>query len=280
MIRNLAAVALVLLATACGPSPAGAPGPRPEAGPLAAEVLAFEPQGYAPRAYAAISTTPIRPDAFAGWFAGAGSLENEPAERKAKPGTTYVAVTASTHCRVPESVEVTRAGTDLRVTFEGGADREECYRAVGPLAVLALPDEQLPGEQLRGVRTVNGAAPVGAGGPGRLADFVPLRAGRLPAAAAELGDTAALRSTLAAAGVDVSGAVATALERTVATGERGFAFVLTGCAETSAVLLIGHDTITADLTGGDGAVCDAPAYFLATFVADADHVPPRAELEP
>jgi hypothetical protein len=274
MRRSLAAVAFVLLTTACGASRAGTPEspsePRPSS--LEAEVLAFEPQGSAPRPYAAISTTPIRPDAFAGWFAGAGSLTDEPAEHPAEAGTTYVAVAASTKCRVPESIEVTRAGTDLRVTFEGGTEHEECYRAVGPLAVLALPSDQL-----RGVRTVNGAAPVGAGGPGRLADFVPLRTGRIEAAAAALGDTAALRSALSAGGVDVSGAVAAALDRTVAAGERGFAFVLSGCAETSAVLLVDHDTITADLTGGDGKVCAKPAYFLTTFLTNADQVPPQAK---
>jgi len=272
MRRSLPAVGLLLLATACGQDARpGAPLPNPD--PITTEVLAFEPQGSATKPLAAISTTPIRLDAFAGWFAGAGSLETPAEERPAEPGTTYVAAAASTNCRVPESVEVSRAGADLRVAFEGGTDHQECVRAVGPLAVIAIPSKDM-----RGVRTVNGAAPVAAAGPGRLADFVPLGTDRIRAGAAELGDTEALRSELAAAGVAMSGAVATALDRTVAAGERGFAFVLSGCAEKSAVLLLAHDTISADLTGGAGTMCDAPAYFLVTFVAQADLVPAAAVL--
>ncbi len=271
MRRSLPAVGLLLLATACGPPATGTAPPEPQS--LTAEVLAFEPQGHATKPYAAISTTPIRLDAFAGWFAGAGSLEPPPREQPAEPGTTYVAAATPTHCRAPESVEVSRAGTDLRVRFEGGTDHQECVQAVGPLAVVAVRSKDV-----RGVRTVNDAAPVDAAGPGRLADFVPLGPRRLAPAAGELGDTAALRAGLAAAGVAMTGAVRTALDRTVAAGERGFAFVLAGCAETSAVLLLAHDTITADLTGGDGKVCVAPAYFLATFVTRADLVPAGAVL--
>jgi hypothetical protein len=271
MRRSLPAVGLLLLATACGPGATGTP--APDADPLTAEVLAFEPQGYATKRLAAISTTPIRLDAFAGWFGGAGSLETAAEDHPAKPGTTYVAAAEATGCRAPESVEVSRAGADLRVTFEGGVEREECVQAVGPVALVAIPSEEL-----RGVRTVNGADPVAAGGPGRLADFVPLGTGRIPVGAAELGDTAALRSALAAAGVAMSGAVGTALDRTVSGGERGFAFVLTGCVETSAVLLLAHDTITADLIGDERTACDAPAYFLVTFVARADLVPEDAVL--
>ena len=271
MRRSLPAVGLLLLATACGQ---GAPGtPQPDPDPLLVNVVAFDPQGYATKSFVAISTTPIRPQAFASWFAGAGSLQTTADDRPVAPGWTYVAAAASTGCRAPESVEVARAGTDLRVEFAGGIERQECVRAVGPLAVVAVPSKDV-----RGVRTVNGIAPVAAGGPGQLVDFVPLGTGRITPGAAELGDTAALRAQLAAAGVAMSGAVGTALDRTAGTDERGFAFVLTGCAETSAVLLLAHDKITADLTGGEGTACDAPEYFLVTFVAGADHVPEGAVL--
>lgn len=284
MRRSLPLVAVagvvVLLASGCGASRAGTPAPGPgrsgpadPPGPLAAEVVAFEPGGFAPEPLAAISTTPIRLDAFASWFAGAGTLEHTPENEQAKPGTTYVAAAAQTGCRAPESVEVTRAGTDLRVEFVGGTDRPECYRPVGPLAVVAVPSEDV-----RGVRTVNGAAPVAPEGPGRLADFVSLGTGNHTPNPAELGDTATLRADLEESGVDVTGPVAAALDRTVAAGERGFAFVLPGCTETSAVLLLDHDKISADLTGGDGAMCDAPQYFLATLVAPADKVPDGAVL--
>ncbi|HEY7595044.1 MAG TPA: hypothetical protein VH969_17965 [Actinophytocola sp.] len=269
------AVAVLLLATACGQPRAGST-PRPEAERLRAEVIAFEPQGSAPKRFGAISEDPVRLDAFAGWFGGSGSLQQAPEERRAEPGTTYVAATDSTGCRVPESVEVTRAGTDLRVRFLGGTDHPECVRAVGPLVHVAVP-----AEDVRGVRTVNGQAPVAAAGPGRLADFVELGTVRLSPAAAELGDAEAmgrLRARLAGGGVDLSGATGSALTRTVPAGQRGFAFLLAGCQETSAVLLLSHGKIAADLTGGDEVRCIAPAYFLATFTVPDDLVPKGAVL--
>lgn len=61
-------------------------------------------------------------------------------------------------------------------------------------------------------------------------------------------------------------------------GERGFAFVLIGCAETGAELQITESTIDAELTGNEDTVCAAPVYFLATFIVDADEVPEGAEL--
>ena len=266
-------IAVVLLATACGTSEAGTP--RSEAGELPAEVLAFEPGGWAPKRLAALSDAPIRLDAFAGWYGGAESLEELPGERLAERDTVYLAATDTTGCRAPESVRVMRAGSDLRVLFEGGIDHQECVRAVGPVAYLALR-----ADDVRGVRTVNGAAPVDAAGPGRLADFVPLGTARLGGAAAELGDTGALRAELAAAGVPVTGDVAAALDRPVPAGGRGFAFVLTGCAEESAVLLVSHDRITADLVRGEPVGCDAAEYFLATFTAAAADLPDGAVLTP
>lgn len=61
-------------------------------------------------------------------------------------------------------------------------------------------------------------------------------------------------------------------------GERGFAFVLIGCAETDAVLHVSQQHIDAELTGGENINCAAPVYFLATFTVDADQVPAGARL--
>ncbi|MPZ79619.1 MAG: hypothetical protein GEV28_04140 [Actinophytocola sp.] len=257
-------MALFALLAGCGGGTSGQPRPRAEQ--LSAEVLSFDPGGWAPRRVAALSDAPIHLGAFLSWYGGADPDAEAP-EVTAEPDTTYLAATDSTGCRAPETVQVWRTGTDLQVRFVGGADHEECVRAVGPVAYLAVP-----ARQVRGVRTIGGDLPADAAGPGRLTDFVPLGTVRLDPAAAELGDTAALRDRLAAAGADPG----PALDRPVPAGSRGFAFVLAGCADTAAVLLLGDGRITADLTGGEGTNCDAAEYYLATFDVDAELVPDGA----
>jgi hypothetical protein len=64
----------------------------------------------------------------------------------------------------------------------------------------------------------------------------------------------------------------------VPTGSRAFAFVLPGCGDTGAVLLLGADGITAEPTGGGDRLCDAPEHHLAVFDVPAALVPPDAVL--
>jgi hypothetical protein len=71
----------------------------------------------------------------------------------------------------------------------------------------------------------------------------------------------------------------TALEEPAAEGTRGAAFFLTGCAETGAELTFEGTTIGADLTGGEGTVCDAAVYFLATFEIPDEAIPEGATLD-
>ena len=71
-----------------------------------------------------------------------------------------------------------------------------------------------------------------------------------------------------------------ALDVVPAAGQRGFAFVLTGCTEDTAVLTVEGGTLTADATGGDGSDCAGANYFLATFTVDRNRVPPSPVLKP
>jgi hypothetical protein len=274
----LIGVAAVLLATACGTSPAGSTDttgttgtPAPGASELPAKVLSFQADGSAPGGFAAMSEEPIRLDAFAGWFGGAGWLE-KPAEVRAEPDTTYLAATDSTGCRAPKSVHVSRAGNDLTVAFEGGTDHPECVRAVGPLAYLALP-----ADKTSGVRTVNGKPLVDPAGPARLTNFVPLGPIKTHPAAVELPDTGTLQAQLAGTGADM--AKVDELRGQVPAGMRGFAFLVSGCQATSAVLLLARDEIDVDLTG-EKTACIAPEYFLATFMVAGKDVPGQAKLAP
>ena len=131
-------------------------------------------------------------------------------------------------------------------------------------------------DQVRDVATVNGETPLAAAGPGEPVDFVPLGTGDFDdIAPAELGVGAAQAMAVRLGGSEDALA---ALGQPVPDGRRGFAFVRSGCAETGAVLLVSHETITAELTGGEDTNCDAPAYFLLTFTIARDDVPPAAEL--
>lgn len=272
----VAGIAVVLLATACGTSRPGTTDtpdetstPAPEASELAAQVLWFEAAGSAPGKFAALSEDPIRFDAFASWYGGAGTPTDQQAFTT-DPGSVYLLATDSTGCRTPETVSVTRTGTDLRVAFEGGADHPECVRAVGPIAYIALP-----ADKVGGVETVNGKPLLDPAGPGKLADFVPLGPVKAHPAAAELPGADAVRAQLAGTGADMA-EVDDALNRPVAADERGFAFLVSGCNATGAVLLLDHQSIDVGLTGEK--TCVAPEYFLATFTAATKDVPENAVL--
>jgi len=268
MARICFAVLVVLMVAACGTS-AGSPAPRPDAGRLDADVLEFDPDGSAPGRFAALSESPVDFRAFAGWYGGATDDELEPMATKAD--TTYVAVTDSTKCRAPTSVGARLVGDDLVVTFAGGVDRPECARGVGPTALLALRSADV-----RGVRTVNGAAPLDPAGPGTLVDLVELGAGSFDEIApAALGQTEAMAARLTGAADAVA-----ALSKPLPDGHLGFAFVRSGCGETGAVLLVSHKEIDADLTGGENKRCFAPEYFLATFTIASENVPEAAALAP
>jgi hypothetical protein len=268
MARILFATALVLTVTACGTS-AGSPASGPATGHLDAEVVRFDPDGSAPGRFAALSDSPVDLRAFAGWYGGATDDEGEPVA--AKPDTTYLAVTDSTGCRTPKSVDVRRVKNDLVVTFTGGTDHQECVRAVGPSAVLALR-----AADVRGVRTVNGGTPLDPAGPGRLVDFVALPPGSFEGIApAALGQVDAMATQLSGSADAVA-----ALRKPVPDGHFGFAFVRSGCRATGALLLVSHQLLDADVTGGETTRCVAPEYFLATFTIASENVPETAELAP
>lgn len=63
-------------------------------------------------------------------------------------------------------------------------------------------------------------------------------------------------------------------------GERAFAFVLPGCDDTSAELVIEDDVVTAELIAEEPRFdCDEPNYFLAVLSIKESAVPQDATLE-
>lgn len=66
-----------------------------------------------------------------------------------------------------------------------------------------------------------------------------------------------------------------AVQRHRGPGVRLFAFVLTGCRNDGASLVIQQDRVSAFLTGGVGIQCFAAEQFLAVFAVPATLVPDR-----
>ncbi len=259
------AVAATLALLGCG-RPEAPVLPASSGEPVPAEVLEFDAQAYG-RPTAALTTEPVRMRVFAGWFGRAEADDTSGVDRVVpKPGQTLLAVASETGCRLPTGVEVRRAGDDLRVTFTGGVTSQTCVRPFGPVALLSVPTAAV-----EGVRTVDGAPPVAASGPGVPTAFVHLQSG--PPTAAELGGD---QAAALAAGFERDPEARAALGRAVRPGTRAFAFVLTGCRDTSAVLLVDNDGLAAEPIGGEGTMCYLPEYYLATFEVPADRVPEPA----
>ncbi|WP_433064872.1 hypothetical protein [Dactylosporangium sp. CS-033363] len=68
----------------------------------------------------------------------------------------------------------------------------------------------------------------------------------------------------------------TAVARTRSPDVRIFAFVRAGCQNDGATIAVESTRITATLTGGEGAACYVPEWYLAVFAVPAPLVRPGA----
>lgn len=289
MRANLAAlVPLILLPaavlTGCGD---GNP-PEPDGDRLDAGLVGFDPDADTVPGTAATGDAPIDLAVVQGWratdprntfYPGPPSSSGDELQVPDRPGRSYVLVTGSTGCQARGGAELWREGDDLSVRFTGGGEElDECARPYTAVAQFEVDQAALDG-----VRTVRGTPPLAGAGPGTRIAF--LRIGTLGpdvrrTAPAELRGTApqtmyaALRR---AGGRDLEKARA-ALLREPAAGQRSFGFVLTGCAETGARLLLSRTYLTTQLTGGGNTACDAAEYFLVVYDLPARLVPPKVKL--
>jgi hypothetical protein len=270
------AVLVAAVVTACG-SPASEP-VRSQGKTVRADLVSFDPDGFATGALGTISEAPVDVGAFQGWF-GAGADSSDAVQTR--PGASYVVVTGVTGCATPTRAELVRTGDDLTARFSGGeqdpSEHVGCARENGPVAQFAVDPDLL-----RGVRTIGGRPPVDPAGPGQRGELIKL--GPAPIAddvrPAELGTdgTGALLHTLESAGSTNLDQARQALGAQPAPDQRGFAFVLTGCAPDGATLIVQQRSLTAKLTGDSANRCVAAAYFLVTFTIDRDDVSPQAVL--
>ncbi|AXB48969.1 hypothetical protein A4R43_32145 [Amycolatopsis albispora] len=129
---------------------------------------------------------------------------------------------------------------------------------------------------------MGGRQPLSPAGPGTLEEFIPLGSRPVDVRHAELGTDQArdLQQALERAGSTNLVRAGATLASTPPQRRRGFAFVLTGCAELAAVLVVDRTTLTAKATGGDGTNCATANHFLATFTIDRDRIPVDPRLSP
>jgi hypothetical protein len=258
-IRTAAVATAALFLVGCGQAPQL---PVADGQPVPAEVIEFDPQAWGRARLAALATEPVQLRVFAGWYGRAERDDTSGVDRVVpEPGRSLLAVAGDSGCRLSTGVAVRRVGDDLRVDFTGGTASQTCTRPYGPVALLSVPTDAVDG-----VRTVDGAAPVAASGPGVLTGFVQLQSG--PPTAVEIGhgDAALIER------VQRNPDARAALTRPAHPGTRAFAFVLTGCRETGAVLLLG-DHLIAEPAGGEGVTCYLPEFYLAVFELPAGLVP-------
>lgn len=253
--------------------------PEPAGDRLDAKLVTFDPAAAIRPGVIARGDAPIDAAVAAGWTAAEGAGTWGPPREHVEvvpdvPGRSYVLVSTTTGCRLSDSAELWRDGDDLTVRFVGGQDREECAAAYNAVAQFELESGLLDG-----VKTVLGEEPVPGEGPAKLTGFLQLGPAKTPAKpAVELRGTAGqtMYDELSRGRASNLAKARAELLRPPATENRRYAFVLTGCAETGAQLLLGPKTLRAELTGGGKTVCVAPAVFLATFEIPARLVPAQA----
>lgn len=189
----------------------------------------------------------------------------------------FVAVIADAGCTAVESAELRREGDNLGVRFIG-EDHDECYAHSSPYVQF-----EVPGDQLEGIETIELQPPLDPTGPGELVDLIRMGSGRevgeVTTRAAELPspETESLAEDLVVVEAQA------ALEYEPPEGMTGFAFVLSGCQEDGAELVLTEDEISAVLTTSDPeeiVSCAEAVEFLAIFQIPDEALPEGAELDP
>ncbi|HEY1177910.1 MAG TPA: hypothetical protein VGF17_17270 [Phytomonospora sp.] len=281
------------LVAACdaGTPPCGASGVvntlscEPPAEPkVDAELVEFVPDSTEGPFPAARDDVPIDVALLRGWNAGSGGGGTEPRDpataftMEDTPAVDYVAVSANTGCRLSEGAELYLRGDDLKVRFTGGRDRPECVRSYTAYAQFAVP-----AAEIAGASTIEGADSANTAGPGTLTDFVDVGVldadpDRLDPVRLGDGRGAGLYDALVAAGAPEYPKLREALRDESPDGTTALAFVLDGCAEDGAKLVVTPGVVSAELTGAADTDCESASWFVAVFAVGNDYLPGDARL--
>ncbi|MFI8972220.1 hypothetical protein ACIGO9_04985 [Nocardia asteroides] len=209
---------------------------------------------------------------FAGRFSDAGDdlprkIENALSERDFG-NEALIAFSWGAGCLPGDGAKLTSSGgVDYSARLTGADDPPpECYAPWDILAVFALPKADVPPDTRLG-----GLAP-DPPGPAELVHFTGI------AGAAPRGMEVSQPDQLAAFGSGLDPAVTAGIRSEVqrSVDDRSFAFVLTGCHNDGAYLVISRDRLRPVLTATEPVVCVAPDYYVAVFTVPAASVPPMA----
>jgi hypothetical protein len=203
---------------------------------------------------------------------GQAALEHEPSE-----GTAGFAFILS-GCR-NTGARLTVTETEINAEPTGG-ENWDCAAPEYFLATFEVPDDAVhEGAELANAGTASGGAP--SSGEGELIELVQLgtiERGDVWAARLGISQAETMADRLAGLDAETQAEARAALDHEPPEGIAGFAFILAGCQETGARLIVTDGEIYAEVTGNEDVLCDAPEYFLATFEVPDDAVPEGAEL--
>lgn len=241
------------------------------------KVVVFEPDGTV-AVPGTVSDKPVDPDLVRGWYAaksGTGITEARAPkpEPAAEEGMAYVAVSRTTACQKTDKAELRRQGDELISVFTGtGSAPQECVRAYTAYAQFAVPKAAVAG-----VKSIDGQPVVDAEGPAKQIAFVKLTGlddTRFAPVVLRDGKEKGLREQFLEHGVSSSDVVV--LEQATPAGKKRVAYLLEGCAETRARLIVSPAVLQAELVRDTATDCEQATRFLVVFELAAENLPQGA----
>ncbi|TDC88841.1 hypothetical protein [Actinomadura sp. 7K507] len=218
--------------------------------------------------------------AASGWFATWGESDFERFQ-EAVLGRDYgreavLVFSFGSGCTSADGVRLASHGPgQLGPELTGTNTYEECAAPFDNLAVFAVDEAKVPDDVALGGAFLGQADPVS---PAELLEFGKLEERpRGSARAAEVSQPDQFEDFVkplpgdAVSRLDPDGPDSGA-------AYRRFAFVVSGCRERTAIMMISRERLAAEPDGGGGARCEEPEYYLAIFQIDGQHVPSTAEI--
>lgn len=281
-------IAAVLTVAACGTDEADEPQSTPSepteeivGEPVDAELVVLADSADAAIAPPTVLTGPTSTQAYPGWYSSDPDLYGQVTKALGDlpdyphAGTPLLAFTNGPNCATIDDARLMVDGERVYTVFEG-QDHEECYAPHTQVAIFSVDRSQLPkGFSLVGTDDSTAGPTTG---PGELLAFEELdaTAGFRPPKASEITDEASLdafASSLPSHQDEIR-----ALADELGGDHQVFGFVVSGCAATSAELVVTPRSVSAAPVGGEAVRCIAPVFYAAVFAADPDNLPGRLTL--
>jgi hypothetical protein len=221
-------------------------------------------------------TDPTAVQAYPGWYSAERDLYAEVRDALAGMGdypdasSPLLAFTNGPTCASIEDAQLMADGAQVYAVFRG-PEQDECLAPHTQVAIFDVDRADLPKSfDLVGTDSAAAASDVG---PGELLAFQELdTSGRFTAAKGqEVTDQSDLEGFVAA--LPSHQAKIRSAVGDPGPSQRTFGFVLTGCAATTADLVVTPSRVTAATVGGEAIRCLRPVYYAAVFTADADSLP-------